>query len=549
MKTRFHIIIVLMALSLIGIIVIQAFWIKYAYDAESARFDQAVYKALDRGVMRIERMDAYNFLDRELDLPKPPKMDIDSLIYFSKPGKPHRRAKYLMDSTRTQRSSVLYLSDSNRSNHIITIIDEAEPFKDVEVIWKTDSLDIDIDVFTDVLSDYDAEIEETEEIIKRTEHEIHNKKARVLREKYDRFNETMTQWVYEYTFDDETFSRRLLRMNLDTIISKTLKNNGITLNYNYQVVFEGEDTTKIVKSSADSTTLLSDKYKTELFPEDLFMKNLFLKVSFPDRSSHLYRSISLLILGSFIFTLIILVTFGMTLYYMQKQKKISDIKSDFISNMTHEFKTPIATISLATDTMNSPKVLGKEKETKYYLDIIRQENKRMNKQVEKVLQMALIENEDFHLDFQLTDVHPVIESVCQAFDLNVKKKGGKIVSMLRSGCSKILIDEIHIANVLNNIFDNALKYNEKTPEILVETYHKKDQFFIRISDNGTGMSKEVQEHIFDKFYRKPSGNIHNVKGFGLGLSYVKAIVAAHGGSISVSSEPGAGSTFIISFNC
>ena len=163
--------------------------------------------------------------------------------------------------------------------------------------------------------------------------------------------------------------------------------------------------------------------------------------------------------------------------------------------------------------------------------------------------MALIENEDFHLDFQLTDVHPVIESVCQAFDLNVKKKGGKIVSMLRSGCSKILIDEIHFANVLNNIFDNALKYNEKTPEILVETYHKKDQFFMRISDNGTGMSKEVQEHIFDKFYRKPSGNIHNVKGFGLGLSYVKAIVAAHGGSISVSSEPGTGSTFIISFNC
>jgi signal transduction histidine kinase len=217
--------------------------------------------------------------------------------------------------------------------------------------------------------------------------------------------------------------------------------------------------------------------------------------------------------------------------------------------MTHEFKTPIATISLATDTMNSPKILGKEKETKYYLDIIRQENKRMNKQVEKVLQMALIENEDFQLDFQLTDAHPIIESACQVIELNVKKNEGKIVSVLRATCSKILLDEIHFANVLTNIFDNAVKYNEKSPEILVETYNKDDQFFIRISDNGTGMSKEVQEHIFDKFYRKPSGNIHNVKGFGLGLSYVKAIVNAHGGTIKVSSEVGNGSTFTLGFNC
>jgi signal transduction histidine kinase len=199
--------------------------------------------------------------------------------------------------------------------------------------------------------------------------------------------------------------------------------------------------------------------------------------------------------------------------------------------------------------MNSPKILGKEKETKYYLDIIRQENKRMNKQVEKVLQMALIENEDFQLDFQLTDAHPIIEDACQVIELNVKKKEGKIVTVLRATCSKILMDEIHFANVLTNIFDNAVKYNENPPEILVETYNKDNIFFIRISDNGTGMSKEVQEHIFDKFYRKPSGNIHNVKGFGLGLSYVKAIVTAHGGTISVSSDVGNGSTFIIGFNC
>ncbi len=234
---------------------------------------------------------------------------------------------------------------------------------------------------------------------------------------------------------------------------------------------------------------------------------------------------------------------------MQKQKKISDIKSDFINNMTHEFKTPIATISLATDTMSSPKILDDEKEIKHYLQIIRQENKRMNKQVEHVLQMALIENNNFQLDLRLTDAHQAIDNVIRAADVSIKKKEGRIVSILRARCSTIPLDEIHFANVMTNIIDNAIKYNENPPDILIETYNKNDLLYIRVSDNGIGMNREVQKHIFDKFYRKPEGNIHNVKGFGLGLSYVKAIVEAQGGTISVSSEPRNGSTFTLAFNC
>lgn len=549
MKTRFRIIIFLMAISLTGIIAIQALWIKHSFDAESARFDQAVYKALNRGITKLERVEAFHFLDRELNLPKPPKMNIDSLLLMARPRKPHKRYKYFNDSNRLQRSSVVYLTDSIANKHVITIIEDEPIEEEIEILWNMDSLEVNMDVFVDTFDEYDEELIEVEEILNENQKDLRQKREKVLREKYDQFNETMHQWVYEYSFDDETFNRRVIRMNIDTVISNALKNNGIALSYNYQIVSEAKDTVQIVKSSADSTVLLSNRYETELFPQDLFMKNLFLRVDFPERSKHVYRSILLLIIGSLLFTFIILFTFGMTIYYMQKQKKISDIKSDFINNMTHEFKTPIATISLATDTMNSPKILGKEKETKYYLDIIRQENKRMNKQVEKVLQMALIENEDFQLDYQLTDVHPIIENACQVIELNVKKKEGKIVSLLRATCSKILIDEIHFANVLTNIFDNAVKYNENPPEILVETYNIDNTFFIRISDNGTGMSKEVQEHIFDKFYRKPSGNIHNVKGFGLGLSYVKAIVDAHGGTIAVSSEVGNGSTFILEFNC
>jgi len=253
--------------------------------------------------------------------------------------------------------------------------------------------------------------------------------------------------------------------------------------------------------------------------------------------------------GSLLFTMVILLTFGLTLYYIQKQKKLSDIKSDFINNMTHEFKTPIATINLASDALGSPKVMGQQEQTKYYLKIIKQENKRMNNQVERVLQMALIENQDFHLDLQKTDVHTIIENTITAVELSAKEKGGKILSSLRATCSAVMVDEIHFSNILNNLMDNALKYCEKAPDILIETFNKDGKIFIRISDNGVGMSKEVQKHIFDKFYRKPSGNIHNVKGFGLGLSYVKAIMDSHGGEISVSSEPGNGSIFTLIFNC
>jgi two-component system phosphate regulon sensor histidine kinase PhoR len=199
--------------------------------------------------------------------------------------------------------------------------------------------------------------------------------------------------------------------------------------------------------------------------------------------------------------------------------------------------------------MSSPKVMGNEGQVKYYLDIIRQENKRMNNQVEKVLQMALIENQDFQLDFVKTDIHPIIENTIRVAELAANKKGGKIVSVLRATCSEIPVDEIHFSNIINNLLDNAIKYTEKEPEILVETFTKDHKTIIRISDNGVGMSKEVQKHIFDKFYRRPSGNIHNIKGFGLGLSYVKAIMDAHGGDISVSSEPGNGSIFTLSFDC
>jgi len=587
MKLRFQIIILLMAVSLAGIILVQVFWIRHAIKAEEARFDKTVYNALTTGVSMLERKDMYVFMDKKLELPPLPPAPLDSLIEIEVPEQVDV-SELINDSVVKvvkPANSAYLIDDSSRTKHIIRI----DKHKPGVIVWESEG---DKDSNFNYNYEYRIEIPDygqldslqhkTEKEIQKLEFlsqdqmkkyqysleldalqklqdslqaenmkriEIQAKRMEVVRTKVSKFNQYIKEWAYEYSFDDDLLRRLGMQQDIDTIIGRTLKNNGIELAFNSQIVKEDDDTTIVIRSSDQSSTLLDNAYKTELFPNDLYRKDILLAINFPGKSRHILRSVSLLGFGSLLFTIIILITFGMTLYYIQKQKKISEIKSDFINNMTHEFKTPIATISLASDALGSPKVTGKTEQTKYYLDIIRQENKRMNNQVERVLQMALIENHDFQLDLQKTDIHSIIENTINAVELSAKEKKGKIQSSLRASCSEVPVDEIHFANIMNNLLDNALKYCEKEPEILVETYNKDNKIFVRISDNGVGMNKEVQKHIFDKFYRRPSGNIHNVKGFGLGLSYVKAIMDSHGGEITVNSEPGNGSIFTLSLNC
>ena len=587
MKLRFRIIIFLMAISLFGIVVIQVLWIRHAIKAEEAQFNTSVYSALTQGISQLEKKEMFYFMDAKMRLPDPSTVVIDSLMNVYVPDIEELEVLHI-DTSFTRHdggSSRLIISDSGHNNKVIRIITKS----DQSVLWTNDDGDDvrvnvtyeypDRDTDYDIDTDYEEgsfevlrleELGELNELMALGEQEryiilqkqidsiveiVHERekeraaKEEMVKDKMKKFNKSMQQWAFEYSFDEEQLLGHGIHENIEEMLERAFINNGIRLSFESQIIKDSEDTTVIIQSSSDETELLTSEYQTELFPNDFFRKDIYLLVDFPGKSRHIYRSVSMLAFGSITFTIIILLTFGLTLYYINKQKKISEVKSDFINNMTHEFKTPIATISLATDTMGSPKIIGDESKTRYYLDIIKQENKRMNNQVEKVLQMALIENQDLHLDFHKTDLHTIIENTVHVAGLTAKEKKGNITAVLRANCSEVPADEIHFANILNNLLDNAIKYTEKPPEILVETYSKDNKVFIRISDNGIGMSKEVQRHIFDKFYRRPSGNIHNVKGFGLGLSYVKAIVDAHGGEISVSSEPGNGSVFTLSFDC
>jgi len=230
-----------------------------------------------------------------------------------------------------------------------------------------------------------------------------------------------------------------------------------------------------------------------------------------------------------------------------KQKKLSEIKNDFISNMTHEFKTPISTISLASEMLGDSSISQTPEKQQRYLKMIRDENKRLSVLVESILQTSILDKGEFKLKLSEVDVHEIINAAINNTHLLIDQRNGIIHTSLKAQKHILKADRVHLTNIVFNLIDNAIKYTQEIPEITVTTYNTAEGIMIQVKDNGIGISRENQRKIFDKFYRVPTGNLHNVKGFGLGLSYVLAVVLKHKGTISVNSEPGKGSTFNVHF--
>ncbi len=314
-----------------------------------------------------------------------------------------------------------------------------------------------------------------------------------------------------------------------------------------------------ITNEARLPTMFSSGYKMEylddpnnrqifLTTENTIMNTEVLNVFILQPESYFQNHFAMLLLGSVLFTSIIITAFLLTLKTMLSQKKLSEIKSDFINNMTHEFKTPIATIQLATDALKNEKVINNREQILYYSGIIKEENRRMNKQVEKILQSAQLEREEIKLQLRKLDVHIVIQKVAENLTLQMQEAGATLTTTLNASNSVIYADEVHFSNIIFNLIDNAIKYSRENPAIHIETNTLGQSLQLKIKDNGIGMSKETMNHIFEKFYRAHTGNLHDVKGFGLGLTYVKKIVDAHGGKIHVDSELGQGTTFTLSFS-
>ena len=356
---------------------------------------------------------------------------------------------------------------------------------------------------------------------------------------------------------------RIQPVKLAQLLDQELKDRGIDMEYvhgvfskeknsfvivdDYYTVEEDTKTMSLLSSYSEGESGSGQKpYKVRLFPRSQQSPGLLI-VHFPAMTSFVWRSLWMNLLGTILFAGIILGCFAYSVNVIIKQKKVSEMKTDFINNMTHEFKTPIATISLAADSITSPMISTSPDKVQRFAGIIKQENKRMNSQVEKVLQMALLDKRDFSLKLTEFNLHQVIDSAVENIMLQVEKKQGKAKAILDATNPVIQGDLTHVSNIINNLLDNANKYSPDNPEITIHTRNVPNGVEVVIADKGVGMTKEARKHIFDKFYRVHTGNLHDVKGFGLGLSYVKAMMTAHKGQIDVKSELGKGSSFILFF--
>ena len=492
---------VFMSLSLIGLIMLQSFWISNAYRVKEKHFDQLVQESLTKAMYDIQQNETMNFILDDME-----STQFDTSYY-------HPSQDFYFDTVihfELDTGTGVYYSQDFRISHNM---------EDGEI-----RTDISVNAQHGIKSDSDP-----------------NSKSVMLDKMTKRKN--FVSDLVSKMFMMPDFEKRINPQIIEKFVRKSLEEKGIRTPFEFSVT--NQNNKMVYKSDRYKVDKKIRYYTIRLFPEDIFDDTSYLSLFFPNRTNFIIQSLGFMGVSSSILTLFLLFAFSFTLYIVFKQKRLTDMKSDFVNNLTHELKTPISTISLASQMLNDKSIASAEKNYDRISGIISDESKRLGYQVERVLQMAKFDQGDLKLEFKDISIHEIIESVMSNFTLQVDNKNGMLIPSLHADEDIITADPVHITNMISNILDNAVKYTPENPEIYIETRNQDDQIIISIRDNGIGISKTNQRRIFDKFFRVSTGNVHTVKGFGLGLSYVKKIVEEHQGKINVDSDLGSGTTFII----
>lgn len=515
-KRIFALIVILMSIALIGIISVQVFWIKNTVQITEEQFSANVKFALAKVSDDIKQREFNDFYFK-----------IDELYKEGEKLKVSDVKKFIFEKIDTANNEKFTYSQS--------IIESN--YKVPTAFFENDTVN-----FKEIFS------KEEIVIVKDRSLDIAGGAINPPEERYvkvGRFEDAEKSYI-EAQFDIYTSKlpvhRRVSNREISFRLANELKSMGIDTNFKYGIYSNGLATQ--VKSGYFRKEE-GKSYMVPMFADAQGNSNYQLYVTFPEKKNYILASISKILVLSAFFILIIILSFVTALYQLVKQKQISEIKTDFINNMTHEFKTPIATINLALDAIKNPKVISDQEKVMRYVKMIREENKRMNAQVENVLRISKLEKNQLEVNKEKVDVHDLIEEAVTHVDLLVKDKGGYINVKLDATSTEILGNHFHFTNVIVNILDNAIKYSEDAPKIDITSENIGRHIVIKVKDQGIGMSKNVQKNVFKKFYREERGNIHNVKGHGLGLAYVKKIVEIHQGEIYVESEKGFGSAFTI----
>ena len=526
-KRIFVLLLVLMSVSLIGIIFIQYFFILKNYEENNKQFSINVNYVLEETTSDIERNEFRKYVRKFRDLiANEALVDVDTLSIQN---------LIIIDENPEKRETIIYKNGVIEEN---LIIPKTKSYYDdiIDVISERENISI---------KRLSNQREEKVFSNRRIEDNLSPEQFLLKVGKISKSKEVLFESAYNDISKRNPIEERIGDINkFEKIIERNLERMNINLDFEY-AIFDQDSITKI---SSEKFDLSNQSYSSLIFKDENDLSNYSLKVAFPGRTPFLLGSLISVIITSIIFTSIIIIAYVTTILLLLRQRQISQIKTDFINNMTHEFKTPIATINLALSAIKNPKTIVNKEKVKKYLQMIYDENNRMHDQVENVLMISHLERNQLNIEKTKQDINEIIDLAISHVSLIVENNNGNIITEKDADNSMVIGNETHLINVMVNILDNAIKYNDNSPEILIKTLNIGSRVLIEIKDNGIGMSKAVQSKIFEKFYRKQTGDLHDVKGHGLGLAYVKKIIAFHNGNITVDSAVGKGSKFTIQLN-
>ncbi len=517
-ERKIKIIVTLMTLAVIGLISVQMYWIFNLIRVEDERFHRIVNDALMRVSHRIEEEEAANAVVK--------KITHKSVKDFKKIKGPERGFV----------SNDVYILNNGSHEKTIKIVSDSDHFN---YTWEgsVDSLPRKTNLKYYQQQDFDADKIPPPPY-------LHKYFLDTLTSSRKKLVQSVVTEIMNINFK-KRIEDRISVKQLNNLLSQEFKNSGIDGNFDFAVDKLVKDSLTLIKPGTDVASLKNSDLRTMLFPSEFLFNKNELIVYFPNKTLHLLGSIAGMMGLSVGLILIIVMVFFSTLRMLLRQKKITQVKNDLINNITHEFKTPISTISLACEAINEPGLMTEKDSLYRYSNIIREENNRLKMMVDALLNTAAMEKSDFNLKKEYVDLHNLIENAASKYVQTVIQRNGNIELELSAGESIISGDAFHLNNIFSNLIDNAIKYNENEPRITIKTLNSDNSILIVVEDNGIGIAKEHLGKIFDTFYRVGGGNIQNVRGNGIGLSYVKKIIEEHGGKISVHSEVSKGSRFEI----
>ena len=502
---------IIMGGSFLALLFLQLQYIREMAEMKKEQFDESVNRALYQASSNLELNETQRYLEKDINEAERRSFSVDSI--GTRSGQPDGTIQQSHQYSVVGKDGTIY------SSFMLKTIETKPSQKPKAMILRKDR---------NAISEASKSMQE------------------IMKNRYVYQKALLDKVVYSilYSASDKPLKERINFKLLDQDLKAELMNNGINIPYHFIVTTQdGREVYRCPEYSDEGDGV---SYSQVLFRNDPQSKVGIVKVHFPTMNSYIYSSVRFMI-PSIIFTLVLLITFIITLILVFRQKRYSEVKNDFINNMTHELKTPIASISLAAQMMNDDSVTKSEQMTQHLGTVINDEAKRLRFLVEKVLQMSMFDRQDTTFKKKELDLNEMVESIANNFSLRVEHTGGKIYTQIEAVDSAMYVDEVHFQNVINNLLDNAVKYRKPDSpiDIFIKTWNDGDHLYLSIRDTGIGIKKENLKKVFEKFYRVPRGNVHDVKGFGLGLAYVKNIVALHQGEIRVDSELGKGTTFTI----